>query len=369
MEFVDLAAQQARLKPRLEAAIHKVLAHGRYILGPEVEELEGRLAAYVGVPHCIACASGTDALQIVQMALGIGPGDEVVVPGFSFIASAETVALVGAKPVYVDICPDTYLLDSHQLEAVVSPRTRAIMAVSLFGQCPDFDVIEVVAARYGLTVIEDAAQSFGALHRGRRSCSLSRVACTSFFPSKPLGAYGDGGAIFTSDDALAATVRQISRHGESHRYRHDRLGLNSRLDTLQAAVLLAKLEIFDEELVLRQQVAARYDRLLHAAGITTTPHIATYNTSVYAQYSIRLPWRDRVQEALHLASIPFAVHYPLPLHRQPAVANADSLLPVAEAVCEQILSLPMHPYLGKSSQCRVVDTLQKALSMLEEEEE
>lgn len=361
MDFVDLAAQQARLEPRIEAAIRRVLAHGRYILGPEVAELETRLAAYAGVPHCIGCASGTDALQIAQMALGIGPGDEVIVPGFSFIASAESVALLGARPVYVDIEPHSYLLDPRQLEAMITSRTRAIIAISLFGQCADFAAIEDIAARYDLVVIEDAAQSFGALYRGRRSCSLSRLACTSFFPSKPLGAYGDGGAVFTDDGALADAVREITQHGESHRYHHARLGMNSRLDTLQAAILLAKLEIFDEEIALRQQVAARYDRLLHAAGISMTPHIAAHNTSVYAQYSIRLRERDKVQDILQRAGIPTAIHYPLPLYRQPAVADAAGNLPVAEAVCEQILSLPMHPYLEEEQQRRVVDALLTAI--------
>ncbi|GGX81240.1 UDP-2-acetamido-2-deoxy-3-oxo-D-glucuronate aminotransferase [Litchfieldella qijiaojingensis] len=362
MNFIDLAAQQARIRPLLDAAMQRVLAHGHYVLGPEVEELEQRLAAYVGVAHCISCANGTDALQIAQMALGIGPGDEVIVPGFTFIASAESVALVGAKPVYVDIDPDCYLLDPSQLEAAITSRTRAIMAVSLFGQCADFTAIEAVAARHGLTVIEDAAQSFGATQHGRRSGGISRVACTSFFPSKPLGAYGDGGALFTDDADLAVTMRRIARHGESRRYRHECLGLNSRLDTLQAAILLAKLEIFDEELALRQQVAARYDRLLHEGGITTTPRIIDHNTSVFAQYSIRVPQRDRVQQALSQAGIPSAVHYPLPLHRQPAVANAECQLPVAEAVCEQILSLPMYPYLAPEQQERVVAALQQALS-------
>ncbi|MFC3283660.1 DegT/DnrJ/EryC1/StrS family aminotransferase [Litchfieldella rifensis] len=361
MDFVDLAAQQARLEPRIEAAIRKVLAHGRYILGPEVAELETRLAAYTGVSHCISCASGTDALQIAQMALDIGPGDEVIVPGFSFIASAESVALLGAKPVFVDIEPDSYLLDPRQLEAAITSRTRAIIAVSLFGQCADFAAIGGIADRHGLAVIEDAAQSFGALYRGRRSCGLSRIACTSFFPSKPLGAYGDGGAIFTDDEALSESVRQIARHGESYRHHHARLGMNSRLDTLQAAIVLAKLDIFDEEIALRQQVAASYDRLLQAAGITTPPYIAAHNTSVYAQYSIRLSGRDRVQDALQRAGIPTAVHYPLPLYRQPAVMDAGSYLPEVEAVCEQILSLPMHPYLEEVQQRRVVDALLTAI--------
>lgn len=361
MHFIDLAAQQARIKPQLDAALQRVLAHGRYVLGPEVEALEQRLADYVDVAHCIGCANGTDALQVALMALEIGPGDEVIVPAFTFIASAESVALLGARPVYVDIDPYTYLLDPAHLEAAITPRTRAIMPVSMFGQCADMESIGKIAARHDLTVIEDAAQSFGATQHGRRSGSLSRVACTSFFPSKPLGAYGDGGALFTDDAELAEVLRRIARHGEARRYYHSRLGMNSRLDTLQAAVLLVKLSIFDEEVTLRQAVAGRYDRWLRQAGIITAPVLAPGNTSVYAQYSIRVPGRDRVHARLAEAGIPTAVHYPLPLNRQPAVADPDSRLPVTDAACEQILSLPMHPYLEAGQQARVLEALRQAL--------
>lgn len=361
MHFIDLAAQQARIKPQLDAAMQRVLVHGRYVLGPEVEALEQRLADYVGVAHCIGCANGTDALQIALMALEIGPGDEVIVPGFTFVASAESVALLGARPVYVDIDPHTYLLAPAHLEAAITPRTRAIMPVSMFGQCADMTAIGEVAIRHGLAVVEDAAQSLGATQHGRRSGSLSRVASTSFFPSKPLGAYGDGGALFTDDPELAEALRQVARHGEAQRYHHVRLGMNSRLDTLQAAVLLVKLSIFDDEVTLRQAVAERYDRLLRQAGITTAPVLAPGNTSVYAQYSIRVPGRDRVHARLAEAGIPTAVHYPLPLNRQPAVADPDSRLPVTDAVCKTILSLPMHPYLEAAQQQRVVEALVAAL--------
>ncbi|MBZ0331836.1 DegT/DnrJ/EryC1/StrS family aminotransferase [Halomonas sp. ANAO-440] len=361
MNFIDLAAQQARIKPRLDAAIQEVLAHGRYVLGPEVAELERRLADYVGVSHCIGCANGTDALQIALMALDIGPGDEVIVPGFTFISSAESVVLAGARPVYVDIDPHTYLLDPARVEAAITPRTRAIMPVSMFGQCADMESIEALAQRHGLYVVEDAAQSFGATRHGRRSCGLSRIACTSFFPSKPLGAYGDGGALFTDDDALAEAARLVARHGEARRYHHTRVGMNSRLDTLQAAILLAKLDIFDEELVLRQQAAERYDRLLGESGVVTAPTLAAGNTSVHAQYSIRVPRRDEVQATLADAGVPTAVHYPVPLNLQPAVADPDRRLPVTEAVCWEILSLPMHPYLQAEQQRRVVEVLLKAL--------
>ncbi|MCE9664920.1 DegT/DnrJ/EryC1/StrS family aminotransferase [Halomonas sp. M5N1S17] len=361
MHFIDLAAQQARIRPQLDAAMRTVLEHGRYVMGPEVAELEHRLADYVGVAHCIGCANGTDALQIALMALDIGPGDEVIVPGFTFIASAESVVLAGARPVYVDIDPHTYLLDPARVEAAITPRTRAIMPVSMFGQCADMEAIDTLARKHDLAVVEDAAQSFGATRHGRRSCGLSRIACTSFFPSKPLGAYGDGGALFTDDDALAEAVRLVARHGEARRYHHTRVGMNSRLDTLQAAILLTKLTIFDEEVALRQQAAERYDRLLGESGVVTVPSVATGNTSVHAQYSICIPRRDEVQAKLADAGIPTAVHYPVPLNHQPAVADPGCQLPATEAVCREILSLPMHPYLEPEQQRRVVEVLLKAL--------
>ncbi|MCB1988795.1 MAG: DegT/DnrJ/EryC1/StrS family aminotransferase, partial [Burkholderiaceae bacterium] len=258
MNFIDLKSQYQRLKADIDAGIQRVLDHGQFILGPEVTELEEKLATYTGARHCITVANGTDALQIAQMALGIGPGDEVITPGFNYIATAETAALLGARPVYVDIDPRTYNLDPELLEAAITPATRAIIPVSLYGQCANFDAINAIAARHGIPVIEDAAQSFGAIYKGRKSCNLTRIACTSFFPSKPLGCYGDGGALFTNDDELAKVMRQIARHGQDRRYHHVRVGVNSRLDTLQAAILLVKLVLFDDEMALRQQVAARY---------------------------------------------------------------------------------------------------------------
>lgn len=240
IEFIDLKKQQARIKDKLDAAIQRVLSHGQYILGPEVAELEGKLASFVGAKHCITCANGTDALQIALMALGVKVGDEVITPGFSYIATAEAAAVLGAKAVYVDIDAATYNMDPTLLEARITPQTKAIIPVSLYGQCADFDAINEIAARYGIPVIEDAAQSFGARYNGARSCNLSTIACTSFFPSKPLGCYGDGGAMFTNDDHLALVMRQIARHGQDRRYHHIRVGVNSRLDTLQAAVLLQK---------------------------------------------------------------------------------------------------------------------------------
>lgn len=358
IEFIDLKTQYQRLKTEIDAGIQRVLDHGQYILGPEVAELEEKLAAYTGAKYCITVANGTDALQIAQMALGIGPGDEVITPGFTYIATAETVALLGAKPVYVDIDPRTYNLDPALLEAAITPRTKAIIPVSLYGQCADFDAINAIAAKHGIPVIEDAAQSFGASYKGRKSCNLSTIACASFFPSKPLGCYGDGGAIFTNDDELAKVIRQIARHGQDRRYHHIRVGVNSRLDTLQAAILLPKLAVLDEEMALRQQVAERYTKLLNDAGIHTTPYIESHHTSAWAQYTIRVQNREEVQKRMSEASIPTAVHYPIPLNKQPAVADEKVHLPAGDAVAQEVMSLPMSPFLNVSDQDLVVTALQ-----------
>lgn len=357
MEFIDLAAQQARIKEKIDAGIQRVLAHGQYILGPEVAELEEKLAAFVGAKHCISVANGTDALQIVQMAFGIGPGDEVITPGFTYIATAETVALLGAKPVYVDVCPQTYNLDPAKLEAAITAKTKAIIPVSLYGQCADFDEINVIANKYGIPVIEDAAQSFGASYKGKMSCNLSTVATTSFFPSKPLGCYGDGGAIFTNDDELALVMRQIARHGQDRRYHHIRVGVNSRLDTLQAAILLPKLDILAEEIELRQKIASQYNQLLNEAGIHTTPFVETHNISAWAQYTIQVENRDELQAKLKDLGIPTAVHYPIPLNKQPAVADSSVSLPVGDAIAEKVVSLPFHPYMAVNDIAQVCAAL------------
>ena len=357
MDFIDLKSQYQRLKAEIDAGIQRVLQHGQYILGPEVAELEEKLCTYTGAKHCITVANGTDALQIAQMALGIGHGDEVITPGFTYIATAETVALLGAKPVYVDIDPRTYNLDPTLLEAAITPRTKAIIPVSLYGQCADYDAINAIAAMHGVPVIEDAAQSFGATYKGRKSCNLTTMACTSFFPSKPLGCYGDGGAIFTNDDELATVLRQISRHGQDRRYHHVRVGVNSRLDTLQAAILLPKLAVLDEEISLRQQVALHYTVLLNQASITTTPHIESHNQSAWAQYSIQVPMREAIQQRLKATGVPTAVHYPTPLNQQPAVADPAATLPVGNALSQQVLSLPMHPYLSGEQIASIVGHL------------
>ena len=364
IDFIDLRTQQARIKDRIDTGIAHVLAHGQYILGPEVGELEEKLAAYASVAHCISVGNGTDALQIAQMALGIGRGDEVITPGFTYIATAETVALLGARPVYVDVDPRTFNLDPDLLEAAITPRTRAIIPVSLYGQCADFDAINAIAAKHGIPVIEDAAQSFGASYKGRKSGSLGTLACTSFFPTKPLGCYGDGGAVLTDDAELARLVRQIARHGQDRRYHHVRVGVNSRLDTLQAAILLPKLDILDDEIALRRQVAQAYGRLLAEAELAIAPVVETYNRSAWAQYTVQVPDRDAVQARLKEAGIPTAVHYPLPLNRQPAVADRKVRLPVGDAVAEQVISLPMSPYLDASQQSSIVAALASILSRL-----
>lgn len=357
MEFIDLAAQQARIKDKIDAGIARVLAHGKYILGPEVQELEEKLAAYTGAKYCITVANGTDALQIAQMALGIGPGDEVITPGFTYIATAETVALLGAKPVYVDIDPKTYNIDPDLIEAAITPKTKAIIPVSLYGQCADFDRINEIARKHNIPVIEDGAQSFGATYKGRKSCNLSTIACTSFFPSKPLGCYGDGGAIFTNDDELATVMRQIARHGQDRRYHHVRVGVNSRLDTLQAAILLPKLNILDDEIKLRNQVAEFYSIQLNKVGIETTPLIEEYNTSAWAQYTIQMQNRKKVQNALASEGIPTAVHYPIPLNKQPAVKAINSELEVGDKLADLVISLPMHPYMREIEQYRIIEFL------------
>jgi UDP-2-acetamido-2-deoxy-ribo-hexuluronate aminotransferase len=346
MEFVDLQAQYRRLRPRIDARIQAVLDHGRFILGPEVQELESALAHRIGARHAIACSSGTDALLLALMALGVGPGDEVLTTPFTFFATGEMVTLLGARPVFADIDPVTYNLDPARLEAAITPRTKAILPVSIYGQPADMDAINAIAARHHLPVLEDAAQSFGALYHGRHSGNLSTIGCTSFFPSKPLGGYGDGGACFTNDDSLAQAMLEFRNHGQSGRYLHTRIGINGRLDTLQAAILLAKLEVFDEELTARNEAADRYTALLHTA--VRTPQVVAGRTSAWAQYTIEVDNRPAVEQALRHAGIPTAVHYPRPLHLQPVYADlgfGPGSFPVAERASERVLSLPMHPYL------------------------
>lgn len=358
IEFIDLKSQQQRILPDLERRMRGVLAHGQYIMGPEIAELEQRLSSYAGVRHCVTVSSGTDALLIALLALGISTGDEVVTTPFTFIATAETIALLGATPVFVDISPGTCLMDPELLERAITPRTKAILPVSLYGQCADFDAINAIAARHGVPVVDDACQSFGATYRGRKSCSLSTIGCTSFFPSKPLGCYGDGGACFTDSDQLAAKMKQLRVHGQDGRYHHPALGVNGRMDTLQAAILLAKLELFPEEVATRSRVGERYGELL--SGSVETPRILPGNTSVYAQYTVQVDRRELVQQRLSEKGIPTAVHYPVPLHLQPAFAGlelGEGSFPVSEAAAARVMSLPMHPYL----QDEEMETIARAL--------
>jgi UDP-2-acetamido-2-deoxy-ribo-hexuluronate aminotransferase len=361
-EFVDLKAQYAALRESIDARIQKVLDHGQFIMGPEVAELEGRLAQHAGTKHCVTCASGTEALLIALMALDIKPGDEVVTTPFTFAATAEMIVLLGAKPVFVDIEADTCNIDARKIEAAVTARTRAIMPVSLYGQPADMDEINAIAARRRLPVIEDAAQSFGATYKGRKSCNLSTIGCTSFFPSKPLGCYGDGGALFTNDDALAKAMREIRVHGQSGRYQHTRVGVGGRMDTIQCAVVLAKLERFEWEIARRIDIGRRYDMLLaERVPDLKLVRVRPDRTCVYAQYTVMTPRRDRLQEELKRRGIPTAVHYPIPLQQQPAYARyGDGALPVSESVAAQVISLPMYPDLPEETQGRIVGAVREA---------
>lgn len=363
--FMDLAAQNARVRPAIEARMRAVIDHGQFIVGPEVGELERRLASYTGSKHCIGVSDGTTALLIALMALGIGKDDEVITTPFTFFATAGCIALLGARSVFVDIDPRTYNIDPAGIGQAITHKTRAIMAVSLFGQCADYTAINRIAGTHGLPVIEDGAQSFGASHHDRKSCALTTIGCTSFFPSKPLGCFGDGGACFTDDDELAARMLKIRSHGQEARYVHSMIGLNGRLDTLQAAVLLAKLDVFDEDLAARRASAARYTALLDKNGVDIVPYIAPGNTSAYAQYTVRVPNRERVVSSLQTNGIPCAIHYPQTIPRQPVFrdsAIASLSLPFGEAAAREVLSLPFHPFIAPDVQAEVVDCLLKAMA-------
>jgi UDP-2-acetamido-2-deoxy-ribo-hexuluronate aminotransferase len=360
MEFIDLKTQYAGIKASVDRRIQAVLDHGQYVMGPEIAELEEKLAVRTGAKHCIACSSGTDGLLLAMMALGIGRGDEVVTTPFSFFATAEIVALLGATPVFVDIDPATYNLNPSLLGAAITERTKAILPVSLYGQCADVDAITAIAG--SIPVLEDAAQSFGATYKGRESCNLSLIGCASFFPSKPLGCYGDGGACFTSDDELAAKMRMMRNHGQDRRYHHPVIGVNARMDTIQAAVLLAKLEVFGTEVKRRAEVGARYSELLHR--VVKTPRILESNTSVYAQYTIEVDGRDAFQQEMKSLGIPTTVHYPEALHLQPAFAylgHREGDFPFAEAAAKRVVSLPMHPYLAEDDLVRVAECVQQSV--------
>lgn len=363
--FIDLKAQYRALKPQIQQRIDQVLEHGQYIMGPEVKELEESLAVYTGSKHCITVASGTEALLMSLMALGIGSGDEVITTPFTFVATAEVVVLLGATPVLVDVEPATGNIDASLLEAAITPRTKAIMPVGLYGQTADMDRINEIAARHGnIPVVEDAAQSFGATYKGRKSCNLSTLGCTSFFPSKPLGCYGDGGAIFTNDDALAQACREIRVHGQSKRYVHTRIGVGGRMDTLQCAIVLAKLERFEWEIDQRLVIGKRYNELLDRHGIARIIQQADRD-SVFAQYTVLVDDREAVQAKLKEAGIPTAVHYPVPINEQPAYRDlftATAPMPHATALAKRVMSLPMSADLSAADQEAIVNTLVKALS-------
>ena len=360
MQFIDLQQQYRRHQTEIDGRMRRVLEHGQYIMGPEIAELEAALAAYVGVKHAISVASGTDSLEIALRALGVGAGDEVITVPFTWISSAEVIGLVGAKPVFVDVEPATYNMDVDAIEAAITPRTKVIMPVSLFGQMPDYGRINAIGAKHGLTVIEDGAQSFGATQGGRRSSGVTRIASTSFFPAKPLGCYGDGGALFTDDDKLNETMRAIRTHGGVKRHHHPLLGMNGRLDTLQAAVLLAKLPHFPAEVEARDRIGARYTQALR--GVVGVPEVAPGNTHVYAQYTIRVANRDALGEALKAEGIPSAVYYPKCLHEQPVYAPLGHKwgdFPESERASREVISLPMHPYLTEAEQDKVVAAVRR----------
>lgn len=362
MEFIDLKSQQKRIRKDIDARMAKVLDHGQYILGPEIAELEEKLAKFVGVKHCISNSNGTDALLLPLMATGIGPGDEVITTPFTFFATGEMISLAGAKPVFVDIDPETYNMNPALIEKAITSKTKAIMPVSLYGQCADFDEINEIANKHKLLVIEDAAQSFGAEYKGKKSCAISHVAATSFFPSKPLGGYGDSGACFTNDDALAKTMKELRVHGQEKRYYHTRIGINGRMDTLQAAILLSKLEIFPEEVKLRHKWGQLYKDLLGPSF--KTQNLPKNQTSVYAQFTIEVEDRENFIKRMSEFGVPTAVHYPIPLHLQPIYKNLnlpEGSFPHSEKAGNRVVSLPIHPYLDESTIEKVVTAVKESI--------
>jgi UDP-2-acetamido-2-deoxy-ribo-hexuluronate aminotransferase len=360
MQFIDLKTRHQLIGDKINARIQKVMEHGQFILGPEVQEVEEKLAQYTGSKHCVTVSSGTDSLLIALMALGVGAGDEVITVPYTWISTAEVIALLGAKPVFVDIRPETWNMDETLLEAAITDKTKAIMPVSIYGQCSDMDAINEIAKKYNLPVIEDAAQSFGAKYKVKKSCNLSTIGSTSFFPSKPLGCYGDGGALFTNDDELAEKFRWIRVHGQERKHHHPILGINGRMDTLQAAILLEILEVFPDEVQKRENLGQTYsESLAHVNGLET-PSIGEHNTSVYAQYTILSDQREQVQQSLKDNDIPSVSYYSVPLHLQPVfekLAHQVGDFPMAEKVANECLSLPMSPYLTQEDQSKVIDAI------------
>jgi UDP-2-acetamido-2-deoxy-ribo-hexuluronate aminotransferase len=353
MQFIDLKSRHQLIGDNINARIQKVMEHGQFILGPEVREVEGKLAQYTGSKHCVTVSSGTDALLIALMALGVGAGDEIITVPYTWISTAEVISLLGAKPVFVDIRADTWNMDETLLEAAITDKTKAIMPVSIYGQCPDMDAINEVAQKYDLPVIEDAAQSFGATYKGKKSSNLSTIGSTSFFPSKPLGCYGDGGALFTNDDELAEKFLWIRVHGQKRKHHHPILGINGRMDTIQAAILLEILEVFPDEVIKRENLGQTYTEGLADLDVLETPSIVQHNTSVYAQYTILSEHREQIQQSLKEKGIPSVSYYSVPLHLQPvfkSLGHHAGDFPVTEKVANQCLSLPVSPYLLTSDQ-------------------
>jgi UDP-2-acetamido-2-deoxy-ribo-hexuluronate aminotransferase len=355
MNFIDLKKQQQLIRKNLNISLNKVLDHGQYIMGPEVFELEEKLAQYVGVKNCISVSSGTDALLVSMLALGIKPGDEVITSSFTYIAAIEMIVLIGAKPIYVDIDQETFNINPGKIESAITNKTKLIIPVSLFGQCADMDKINSIAKKYELPVLEDGAQSFGAMHNGKKSCSLSLIGCTSFFPSKPLGCYGDGGAIFTDDDNLAIQMRELRSHGQRKRYHHHSVGINGRLDTIQAAILLTKFEIFSHEVTLRNKIGNRYNELFGNHTSIKVPEALEGNLHIFAQYSIVSENRDNIGKQLSKIGVPSTIYYPIPAHKQPIFKTDKFYLPISEYISNRVISLPMHPYLNNEDQQLIVN--------------
>jgi dTDP-4-amino-4,6-dideoxygalactose transaminase len=361
--MADLVGQYKKTRKEIDSAIKAVLESGQFIMGPDVKAFEQDMSAYLGAPHAISCNSGTDALQIALMAIGLKPGDEVVTSPFTFVATAEVIALLGGKPVFADIDPSTYCIDPNRLEKAITRKTKAIIPVHLYGQAADMDAINAIAKKRGIAVIEDACQAIGATYKERKVCTLSDIACLSFFPSKNLGAYGDGGMMVTSDEKLAQAMRMIRNHGSSKRYHHEVLGVNSRLDTLQAAILRVRLNYLDSWSEARRDRAAMYTELFKDMPVVT-PVIAETNTHVFHQYSIRVKNRDAVRDALTQAGVDTAIHYPIPLHLQPAFRHfgkGEGQFPISEKTAKEIFSLPMFPELKEEDIHFIVDTVQAAL--------
>ncbi|MGI6394832.1 MAG: DegT/DnrJ/EryC1/StrS family aminotransferase [bacterium] len=364
IEFIDLKAQYAAYKGEIDKAIEKVCAKAGFIMGEEVKILESKLSEFTGSPHSIACSNGTDALLLSLMVLDVKEGDEVLTTPFTFIATSEVISLLGAKPVFADIDEATYNIDPEKLEEKIGKKTKAIIPVSLYGQVADMDEINEIAAKYDIAVIEDGCQSFGAKYKGKKSCNLSKLACTSFFPSKPLGCYGDGGALFTTDEVLADKMRSLRVHGQTERYYHKYVGINGRLDTIQAAILNVKMGHFEEELKKRVEIGEYYSKNLALSDKIVLPVIKDDRTSVYAQYSIRVKGRDKFAKKLNAAGIPTAIHYPKPLHLQEAhfdLSYKEGDFPVSEAVSKEIVSIPMSPFLKREDQDYIIETILKSV--------